>query len=76
MAGALFSDVQVSLFVAGALFGDVQVSLFAVFGGAEALFVAGAAFGKIWNDSRSAKCCIFQYKMLVVDVKSNLGVRS
>ena len=25
------------------------------------------------NDSRSAKCCIFQYKMLVVGVKSNLG---
>ena len=30
-------------------------------------------FGEIWNDSRSAKCCIFQYKMLVVGVKSNLG---
>ena len=37
------------------------------------LFVAGAAFGEIWNDSRSAKRCIFQYKMLVVGVKSNLG---
>ena len=37
------------------------------------LFVAGAVFGEIWNDSRSAKCCIFQYKMLVVGVKSNLG---
>ena len=32
-----------------------------------------AVFGEIWNDSRSAKCCIFQYKMLVVGVKSNLG---
>ena len=52
-----------SLFVAGALFGEVEVSL----------FVAGAVFGEIWNDSRSAKCCIFQYKMLVVGVKSNLG---
>ena len=51
------------LFVAGAVFGEVQVSL----------FVAGAVFGEIWNDSRSAKCCIFQYKMLVVGVKSNLG---
>ena len=51
------------LFVAGALFGEVEVSL----------FVAGAVFGEIWNDSRSAKCCIFQYKMLVVGVKSNLG---
>ena len=63
MAGALFGDVQVSLFVAGAVFGEVEVSL----------FVAGAVFGEIWNDSRSAKCCIFQYKMLVVGVKSNLG---
>ena len=35
--------------------------------------MAGAVFGEIWNDSRSAKCCIFQYKMLVVGVKSNLG---
>ena len=51
------------LFVAGAVFGEVQVSL----------FVAGAVFGEIWNDSRSAKCCIFQYKMLVVGVKGNLG---
>ena len=25
-------------------------------------FLAGAVFGEIWNDSRSAKCCIFQYK--------------
>ena len=49
--------------MAGAVFGEVQVSL----------FVAGAACGEIWNDSRSAKCCIFQYKMLVVGVKSNLG---
>ena len=77
VAGALFGDVQVSLFMAGALFGDVQVSLFvagAVFGEVEvSLFVAGAVFGEIWNDSRSAKCCIFQYKMLVVGVKSNLG---
>ena len=52
-----------SLFVAGAVFGDVEVTL----------FFAGAVFGEIWNDSRSAKCCIFQYKMLVVGVKSNLG---
>ena len=51
------------LFVAGAVFGDVELSL----------FVAGAVFGEIWNDSRSAKCCNFQYKMLVVGVKSNLG---
>ena len=49
--------------MAGAVLGEVEVSL----------FVAGAVFGEIWNDSRSAKCCIFQYKMLVVDVKSNLG---
>ena len=60
MAGAAFGDVQMSFSVAGAVFGEVQVSL----------FVAGAVF---WNDSRSAKCCIFQYKMLVVGAKSNLG---
>ena len=48
------------LFVAGAVLGEVQVPL----------FVAGAVFGEIWNDSRSAKCCIFQYKMLV---EGNLG---
>ena len=29
--------------------------------------------GEIWNDSRSAKRCIFQYKILVVGVKGNLG---
>ena len=51
--------------MAGAVFGEVRVSL----------FVAGAVFGEIWNDSRgrSAKCCIFQYKMLVMGVKGNLG---
>ena len=49
--------------MAGAVFGEVRVSL----------FVAGAVFGEIWNDSRSAKCFIFQYKMLVVGVKGNLG---
>ena len=49
--------------MAGAVFGDVEVSL----------FLAGAVFGEIWNDSRSAKCCNFQYKKVVVVVKSNLG---
>ncbi len=49
--------------MAGAVFGEVPVSV----------FVAGAIFGEIWNDSRGAKCCIFQYKMLVVGVKDNLG---
>ena len=77
VAGAVFGEVQVSLFVAGAVFGEVQVPLFvagAVFGEVQvSLFVAGAVFGEIWNDSRSAKCCIFQYKMLVVGVKGNLG---
>ena len=38
--------------MAGAVFGEVGVSL----------FVAGAAFGEILGDSRSEKCCIFQYK--------------
>ena len=49
--------------MAGAVFGEVEVSL----------FVAGAVFGEIWNDSRSAKCCIFQYKMLVVVLKTREG---
>ena len=77
VVGAVFGEVQVSLFVAGAVFGEVDVLRFvagAVFREVQAsLFVAGAVFGEIWNDSRSAKCCIFQYKLLVVGVKSNLG---
>ena len=40
--------------LAGAVFGEVGVSL----------FVAGAAFGDILGDSRNAKCCIFQYKIV------------
>ena len=77
VAGAVFGEVEVSLFVAGAAFGEVQVLLFVagtVFGEVEvSLFVAVAVFGEIWNDRRTAKCCIFQYKMLVLGVKSNLG---
>ena len=78
MAGAAFGEeVQVLLFVAGAVFGEVEVSLFvagAALGEVQvSLFVAGDVFGEIWNGSRSAKCCIFQYKMLVKSVKSNLG---
>ena len=77
VVGAVFGEVQVSLFVAGAVFGEVDVLRFvagAVFREVQvSLFVAGAVFGEIWNDSRSAKCCIFQYKLLVVGVKSNLG---
>ena len=80
VAGAIFGEIQVSLFVAGALlralFGEVQASLFvagAVFEAQLSLFVAGAAFGEIWNDSPSAKCCIFQKKMLVVSAENNLG---
>ncbi len=63
VVGAIFDEVQSSLFVAGAVFGEVAVSF----------FVAGAAFCEIWIDSRSAKCCIFQYKMLLMSVKGNLG---
>ena len=77
VAGAVFGEVQVSLFVTGAAFAEVQASLFvagAVFGEVQgSVFAAGAVFREIWNGSRSAKCCIFQYKMLVVGVKSNLG---
>ena len=39
-------------------------------------FVAGAVFGEIWVDSRSAKCCNFQYKMRLRSAKSNLGERA
>ena len=42
----------------------------------ECLFVAGAVFGEIWVDSRSAKCCNFQYKMRLRSAKSNLGERA
>ena len=56
VAGAVFGEVQVSLFVAGALFGEVEVLLFvagAVFREVQlSLFVAGAVFGEIWHDSR------------------------
>ena len=62
VAGAVLGEGQVSLFVAGAVLGEVQVSL----------CVVGAVLGEIWKDSRSAKCCIFQYKMLVRSAKSNL----
>ena len=43
-----------SFCVAGAVFGEVGVWL----------FVAGTAFRDILGDSRSAKCCIFQYKIV------------
>ena len=66
MAGAVFGDVGVSLFVAGAAFGDVGVSL----------VVAGTVFGEIWVDSRSEKCCNFQYKMRLRSAKSNLSERA
>ena len=76
LAGAVLSEVQVSLFLAGAVLGEVQASLFvagAVLGEVQvSLIVAGAVLGEIWKDSRSAKRCIFQYKMLVLRTKSNL----
>ena len=40
--------------VAGAVFGEVRVGL----------FLAGAALRDILGDSRSAKCCILQYKIV------------
>ena len=76
VAGAVLGEGQVSLFVAGAVLGAGQVLLFvagAILGAGQVLlFVAGAVLGEIWKDSRSAKCCIFQYKMLVLSAKSNL----
>ena len=80
MAGAVFGDLRVSLFVAGAAFGDLGVSLFvagAVFGDLGVpLFVAGAVFGEIWVESRSANCCNFQYKMRWRGGKSKLCERT
>ena len=74
VAGAILGEGHVSLFVAGAVLG--QVSLFVagtILGeGQVSLFLAGAVFGEIWKDSRIAKCCIFQYKMVVLSAKSNL----
>ena len=61
-----FGEVGMSLFVAGAAFGDVAMSF----------FVAGTAFGEIWVDSRSAKCCNFQYKTCLRSSTSNLGERA
>ena len=80
LAGAIFGDLGVSLFVAGAAFADLAVSLFvagAVFGDLGAsLFVADAVFGEIWVDSRSAKCCNFQYKMPCRGGRSKLCERT
>ena len=80
MAGAILGTVAVSLFVAGTIFGDVAVSLFVAgtaFGDvAVSLFVAGAVFGQIRVDSRSAKCCNFQYKMRCRGGKSKLCERT
>ena len=73
MAGAAFGDVGVSvslagatLFVARAALGDLGASV----------FVAGAAFGEILRNSRSAKRCIFQYKIRFQSTKSNFGKRA
>ena len=76
VAGAVLGEGQLSLYVAGAVLGEVQVRLFvvgAVLGeGRVSLFVVGAVLGEIWKDRLSSKCCIFQYKMLVLSAKSNL----
>ena len=56
MAGAVFGDLGVSLFVTGAIFGDLGVSFFvagAAFGDlGVSLFVARAVFGEIWSEAR------------------------
>ena len=45
-----------------------------IFGGlAVSLFVAGAAFREILGDSRSAKCCIFPYKMRLQDATNQVS---
>ena len=63
VAGAVLGEVRVPLLVAGTVLGEVQVPL----------FVAGAVLGEIRKDSPRAKCCIFQYKALVLSAKSNVG---
>ena len=76
VAGTVLGEGQVSLFVTGAVLGGGQVFLLVagtVLGeGQMSLFVTGAVLGEIWKDSRSAQCCIFQYKMLVRSAKGNL----
>ena len=62
VAGTVLGEGQMSLFVAGTVLGEGQMSL----------FVTGAVLGEIWKDSRSAKCCIFQYKTFVRSAKGNL----
>ena len=62
VAGAVFGEVGGSFCVAGAVFGEV--------GGW--LFVTGAPLRDILGDSRDAKCCILQYKI----VSKLGGVRS
>ena len=54
VAGAVFGEGGVWLYVAGAVFGE----------GGVWLFVAGAALRDILGGSRSAKCCILQYKIV------------
>ena len=49
--------------VAGAVFGEVGMSL----------FVAGAALREILIERRSAKCCIFPYKMRLQDGTSKVS---
>ena len=49
--------------MAGAVFGGLGLSL----------FVAGAAVREILIDSRSAKCCIFPYKMRLQDGRSKVS---
>ena len=49
--------------MAGAVFAEVGVSL----------FVAGAALRETLIDWRSAKCCIFQYKMRLQDGTSKVS---
>ena len=64
VVGAVFGEVQVSLFVAGAVLGEVPVLFFvvgAVFGEVQvSLFVAGAALGEGLNVRLGAKRCILQ----------------
>ena len=54
---------RAALFVTAAVFGDVGLSL----------FVASTALREILIDSRSAKCCVFPYKMPLQDGTGKLS---
>ena len=84
VAGAVFGEVQVSLFVAGAIsFGGRRKSKCHFSWQAQYLVKSKCLFSwqaqyfvKFGMIAGARNCCIFQYKMLVVSAKSNIGLGS